>query len=93
MDRKSKVMRLAVVLQTDVTLERPVFHCPLIELDVGNLFAVKIDLQVIANAGNNHTVPLIRRTRHVFCGTHGTNNAPVIMVPQRTLPCFDESRI
>jgi hypothetical protein len=60
------VVGLTVVLKSDVASHRPVFHGALVKLQVNDLLAIEFDLQVIANASDNHTIPLVRWSRQIF---------------------------
>jgi len=56
------VIRLAVILKSNVSFQWPVFHRPLIELRVGDLLPIEFDLKVTADACHHHPIPLMRRS-------------------------------
>src|SRR5690606_360265 len=79
------VVRLAVILQADVPLGRPVLQRPLVEAGVDDLLAVELHLQLRADTGDDHAVPLVRRPRHVLRGGGGADDAAVVVRRQFSL--------
>src|SRR5688572_12658647 len=76
---EKNVVRLPMVLQADVAFQRAVAQGALIELRVDDLLSIEFDLQVAADAGNHHAVPLVRRARHVGGRSDETDDATVIV--------------
>ena len=76
------VVRAAVILETDVAFQWPVLHRTLIQLGIDDRLAVEFHLQMVADAGDDHAIPFVRRSRLVGGWGDRADDPTVIMRPE-----------
>ena len=57
---KLQVVGNAVILQTDISFKRAVFHGSFAEIHVDDLLPIELEFQMGIYAGDYHSIPLVR---------------------------------